>query len=290
MHYRKTLEYRVFAVVNFLFMALVICGVLLPFLHLLAVSLSNAAANASGRIHFLPSGINVEAYRFIFQHPDILHGFWNAFVQTTVGTLVSLFMMTICAYPLSKPIRGRKVFIWLIMVTMFFNGGLIPTYMLVKGIGLLDTLGAIVLPFCIVPYYLMIMINFFQSFPDHIEEAALIDGLNPISILFRIVLPLSKTILAAMSMFLIVMYWNNWFNSLIYLNSPGKYPIMLIVRNILDGANMVDKPLQGAARMNLSSASLKSAAIMATTLPIFCLIPYVQKHFSKGVLLGAVKG
>ncbi|MFD1774017.1 carbohydrate ABC transporter permease [Paenibacillus rhizophilus] len=290
MHYRKTMEFRVFSVINFLFMALVIFGVTLPFLHLLAVSFSDSAANTSGKVKFLPIGMNMEAYKFIFQHPSILGGFWNAIVQTAVGTLISIFMMTICAYPLSKPIKGRKVMIWLIMLTMFFNGGLIPTYMLVKGLGLLDTLGAIVLPLCITPYFLMIMINFFQSFPDNLEESALIDGLNPIQILFRIVLPLSKTIMATMILFLVVMYWNNWFNSLIYLNSPDKYPIMLIVRNILDGANLVNGSLTGTNLEKLSTASLKSAAIMATTLPIFCVIPFVQKHFTKGVLLGAVKG
>ncbi|AJY74743.1 carbohydrate ABC transporter permease [Paenibacillus beijingensis] len=290
MLYRKTFEYRLFKIINVLFMALVVCGVMLPFLHLLAVSFSDSAANTSGKVHFVPIGWNLEAYKLIFRHPSILNGFWNAIVQTTVGTLISLFMMTICAYPLSKQIKGRKVFIWLIMVTMFFNGGLIPTYMLVKGLGLLDTLWAIVLPSCIMPYFLMIMINFFQSFPDNIEESALIDGLNPIQILFLIVLPLSKAILAAMSLFLVVMFWNNWFNSLIYLNTPEKYPIMLIVRNILEGANMVNSPLQGGAMKNLSTASLQAAAIMATTLPIFCTIPFVQKHFAKGVLLGAVKG
>ncbi|BCG57051.1 carbohydrate ABC transporter permease [Paenibacillus sp. URB8-2] len=290
MHYRKTLEFRVFSVINFLFMALVICGVMLPFLHLLAVSFSDSPANTSGKVKFLPIGFNVEAYKFIFQHPSILRGFWNAIVQTGVGTAFGIFMLTICAYPLSKPIKGRKVMIWLIMLTMFFNGGLIPTYMLVKGLGLLDTLWAIVLPFGIVPYFLMIMINFFQSFPDNLEESALIDGLNPIQILFRIVLPLSKTIMATMCLFLVVMFWNNWFNSLIYLNSPDKYPIMLIVRNILDGANLVNGALAGTNLEKLSTASLQSAAIMATTLPIFCVIPFVQRHFTKGVLLGAVKG
>lgn len=290
MHYRKTLEFRVFSVINFLFMALVICGVMLPFLHLLAVSFSDSPANTSGKVKFLPIGFNVEAYKFIFHHPSILRGFWNAIVQTGVGTAFGIFMLTICAYPLSKPIKGRKVMIWLIMLTMFFNGGLIPTYMLVKGLGLLDTLWAIVLPFGIVPYFLMIMINFFQSFPDNLEESALIDGLNPIQILFMIVLPLSKTIMATMCLFLVVMFWNNWFNSLIYLNSPDKYPIMLIVRNILDGANLVNGALAGTNLEKLSTASLQSAAIMATTLPIFCVIPFVQRHFTKGVLLGAVKG
>ncbi|WP_169091480.1 carbohydrate ABC transporter permease [Paenibacillus sp. PL91] len=291
MHYRKTFEYGVFKVINVLFMTVVIGGILFPFLHLLAVSFSDSASNVAGKVHIIPVGLNLDSYKLILQHPSIAYGFWNAIVQTSVGTAISLCLMTICAYPLSKQIKGRKVFIWLIMVTMFFNGGLIPTYMLVKGLGLIDTLWAIVLPFAILPYYLMIMINFFQSFPHNIEESALIDGLNPIQILFYIVIPLSKAIFAAMGLFMVVIYWNNWFNSLIYLNSPDKYPIMLIVRNILNGADMADSSgLDQSAISHISMASLKSASIIATTLPIFFITPFVQKHFAKGVMLGAIKG
>ncbi|SFB50601.1 putative aldouronate transport system permease protein [Cohnella sp. OV330] len=291
MHSRKSLERSAFAVASGAFIALVVGCVLFPFLHLLAVSFSDSASNMGGRVRFLPVGWNLESYKVIFTHPKILSGFLNSLLQTSVGTLVSLLMMTICAYPLSKRIEGRGVLIWFVMLTMFFTGGMIPTYMLVKGLGLLDTLWGVILPFAITPYYLMIMINFFSAFPEQIEEAALIDGLNPIQILFRIVLPLSKAIVATMTLFMVVFYWNNWFSSLIYLNSTDKYPIMLIVRNIIDGAQMVDgSTLGGEAKKYVSTASLRAASIMVTTLPIFCFIPFIQKHFAKGAILGAVKG
>ncbi|MFE5319421.1 carbohydrate ABC transporter permease [Paenibacillus sp. NPDC056579] len=289
MYYRKTVGYRLFACVNGILMTCIMATVLVPFLHLLSVSFSESSAIVGGKVGLLPVGWSLSSYTRLFHHPSLLGGFRNAAVQTAVGTFLSLFMLTICAYPLSKPIKGRKVFIWLIMITMFFSGGLIPTYMLVKSLHLIDTLWAIVLPFCIMPYYLMIMISFFQSFPDSLEESARMDGLNPIQILFRIVLPLSKAVLAAMSLFLAVYYWNNWFNSMIYLNSTDKYPIMLLVRNIVAGADVAGGPM-GTGTDSMSAASLKASVIMITTLPIACMIPFVQKHFAKGVMLGAIKG
>ncbi|WP_310831936.1 carbohydrate ABC transporter permease [Paenibacillus pedocola] len=284
-------EEWVFKLVLTLFIVVVCGAVLLPFVHLLAVSFSSSAANVGGKVAFLPVGFHIKAYRFILSHRDILSGFRNSVLQTTIGTVLSLLLMTMCAYPLSKKIAGQSLIIWMIMLTMLFNGGMIPTYMMIKGLGLLDTIWAVILPFCITPYYLMLMMNFFREFPEPIEEAALIDGLNPIQILFRIVLPLSKPILVTMALFMIVFYWNNWFSSLIYLNKTSMYPVMLIVRNILDGQQLVNSGMAGQDTTKyISTASLKAASIMVTSLPIFILLPFTQKYFTKGALIGAVKG
>ncbi|BFT69528.1 MULTISPECIES: carbohydrate ABC transporter permease [Paenibacillus] len=290
MLYRRTWSYQLFRVVNALIMLAVLAAIIIPFLNLLAISLSESWAIVGGKVGLFPIGFNLDAYFRIFQHPSIKSGFYNSFLQTGLGTAIGLFMLTICAYPLSKTfLKGRKLFILFIMFTMFFSGGLIPTYLVVKSLGLIDTIWAIVLPFCITPYYLLLVMTYFQSIPESLEESAMIDGLNPIQILWRIVIPLSKPVLAAITLFLAIYYWNNWFNAMIYLNSTEKLPVMMIVRNIVAGADLASNGGQSEVT-SLSAASLKSAAIMVTTLPVVVLFPFAQKHFAQGVMLGAVKG
>lgn len=284
----KGLSYYLFQYINTVFMLFVCCLVVFPFLNMLAISFSESVAVVSGQVGFFPIGFNLESYIKIFSHPSFTSGFFNSFVQTAVGCLVGLFMLVICAYPLSKThLKGHNFFMGLILFTMFFSGGLIPTYMLVRQLHLIDTIWALVLPFCIIPYNLMLVITFFKGIPQSIEESAYVDGLNPIQVLFRIVLPISKPILATMFMFLFVYYWNNWFNSMIYLDSSSKFPIMLVVRNIMNGANIVGET---SGVQSMAAASLKSASVMVTTLPILAIFPFTQKFFVKGIMLGSVKG
>jgi len=292
MLYRRTLGFKWFMVFNSLIMLLLVSSILIPFLHLLSVSLSSSSAVVGGKVGLWPKGVNIEAYVRVFQHPSILTGFKNSIFQTVLGTAIGLFMLTLCAYPLSKRIlKGRKLFILFIMFTMFFSGGLIPTYMLIKSVGLLDSIWAIVLPFSITPYYLMLMMTYFEGIPKEVEESAMIDGLGPFRILVKIVLPLSKPILAALTLFLIVYYWNNWFNSMIYLNNTEQHPVMMIVRNIIAGSDLAGNAgAVGDTGNNVPSAALKAAAIMSTTLPIMLIFPFTQKYFAKGVMIGSVKG
>lgn len=292
MLYRRSSGFKWFMAFNSVVMLLLAASILVPFLHLLSVSLSESNAVVGGKVGLWPQGFNLDSYVRVFQHPSILAGFKNSVIQTALGTAIGLFMLTICAYPLSKrALKGRKLLILFIMFTMFFSGGLIPTYMLVKSLGLIDTIWAIVLPFSITPYYLLLMMTYFQGIPEEIEESAMLDGLNPFRILAQIILPLSKPILAAITLFLVVYYWNNWFNSMIYLNSTDKHPVMMIVRNIIAGSDLAGNVGQvGDTGNNISSASLKAAAIMSTTLPIMLIFPFTQKYFAKGVMLGSVKG
>ncbi|MFF2887918.1 carbohydrate ABC transporter permease [Paenibacillus sp. NPDC057967] len=293
MLYRKSKGYRVFMIFNFCILSLVMLAIAFPFIHLISISFSESAAILGGKVVVWPIGFNIDAYLRIFDHPTILQGFKNSIFQTLLGTSIGLFMTVICAYPLSKTfLKGRKAFVLIVMFTMFFSGGLIPTYLVVKSVGLIDTIWAVVIPFCITPYYLLLMMTFFQGIPDSLEEAAMVDGLNPMQILFKIVIPLSKPVIAAITMFLIVYYWNNWFNSMIYLNSSDMHPVMMIVRNIVAGADLASMG-SGIGQNDLttlSSASLKAAVIMVTTIPVVCVFPFAQKHFAKGVMLGAVKG
>lgn len=292
MLYRRSLGFKWFMVINTIIMLLLVAAILIPFLHLLSVSLSNSSAVVGGKVGIWPKGFNLDAYVRVFQHPSIIVGFRNSIIQTVLGTAIGLFMLTICAYPLSKRmLKGRKLLILFIMFTMFFSGGLIPTYMLVKSLGLLDSIWAIVLPFSITPYYLLLMMTYFGGIPEEIEESAMLDGLGPFRTLVKIVLPLSKPILAAITLFLIVYYWNNWFNSMIYLNNTDKHPVMMIVRNIIAGSDLAGNAgAVGDTGSSISSASLKAAAIMSTTLPIMLVFPFTQKYFAKGVMLGSVKG
>ncbi|KOP66603.1 hypothetical protein AMS62_16200 [Bacillus sp. FJAT-18019] len=292
MLYRRSLGFKWFMVINSVIMLLLVAAILIPFLHLLSVSLSHSSAVVGGKVGIWPKGFNLDAYVRVFEHPSIIVGFKNSIFQTVLGTTLSLFMLTICAYPLSKRmLKGRKLLILFIMFTMFFSGGLIPTYMLVKSLGLLDTIWAIVLPFSITPYYLLLMMTYFGGIPEEIEESAMLDGLGPFRILVKIVLPLSKPILAALTLFLIVYYWNNWFNSMIYLNNTDKHPVMMIVRNIISGSELAGNAAAvGDIGNSVSTASLKAAAIMSTTLPIMLIFPFTQKYFAKGVMIGSVKG
>ena len=292
MLYRRSLGFKWFMVINSVIMLLLVAAILIPFLHLLSVSLSHSSAVVGGKVGIWPKGFNLDAYVRVFEHPSIIVGFKNSIFQTVLGTTLSLFMLTLCAYPLSKRmLKGRKLLILFIMFTMFFSGGLIPTYMLVKSLGLLDTIWAIVLPFSITPYYLLLMMTYFGGIPEEIEESAMLDGLGPFRILVKIVLPLSKPILAALTLFLIVYYWNNWFNSMIYLNNTDKHPVMMIVRNIISGSELAGNAAAvGDIGNSVSTASLKAAAIMSTTLPIMLIFPFTQKYFAKGVMIGSVKG
>ncbi|WP_256760608.1 carbohydrate ABC transporter permease [Cohnella sp. WQ 127256] len=292
MLYRRSTGFKWFMAFNSFVMLCITASILFPFLHLLSVSLSDSGAVVGGRVGLLPKGFNLEAYARVFQHPSIIAGFKNSIIQTMIGTAIGLFLLTICAYPLSKrALKGRKPLVLFIMFTMFFSGGLIPTYMLVKSLGLIDSIWAIVLPFSITPYYLLLMMTYFQGIPEEIEESAMLDGLNPFRILMQIVLPLSKPILAAITLFLTVYYWNNWFNSMIYLNSTERHPVMMIIRNIIVGSDLAGNVGQvGDTGDRVSTASLKAAAIMSTTLPIMVLFPFTQKYFAKGVMIGSVKG
>lgn len=285
---RKTKGYYAFQVANGAFMLFISAIIVLPFVNMLAISFSESAAVVAGKVGFWPIGLNLDSYNKIFAHPSFRSGFINSFIQTALGTLLGVFMLVICAYPLSKNhLKGRKYFFAIILFTMFFSGGLIPTYMLVRQLRLIDTIWALIVPFCIIPYNLMLVITFFRGIPESLEESAYVDGLNPIQVLFRIVLPVSKPILATMFMFLFVYYWNNWFNSMIYLDSASKFPIMLVVRNIMNGADIAGET---AGVYSMAAASLKAASVMVTTLPILCIFPFTQRFFVKGIMLGSVKG
>ena len=266
---------------------LLVC--LVPFIYMLALSFSDAKAIVNGKVSFWPVGFNLESYKQIVTYPNFFRAYGNTIFYTIAGTAISLTLTTLFAYPLSKNfLRGQKFFMKLVVISMFFSGGLIPTYLLISNLRLTGTIWAMLIPFAINQFNLIILVNFFRGLPGEIEEAALIDGLNYFGILVRIVLPLSTAGLATVGLYTAVFFWNDWFNGLIYLNT-SQFPVMLYLRNIVNGTTMVGDAA-GFGDKSTIAISIKSAVIITSTLPIIILYPFLQKYFVKGLTVGSVKG
>ncbi len=276
-------------IVIYFVMFLVIAVCLIPFLYIIAMSFSSSNAILANKVSLWPVEFNIEAYRQIFNYPNFFRAYGNTLLYTSCGTLITLSMTVLFAYPLSKSqLKGQKFAMKLVVFSMFFSGGLVPNFLLVSNLKLTGTVWAMLLPFAINQFNLIILINFFKSLPEEIEEAALIDGLGYFGILFRIVLPLSTASLATIGLYTAVFFWNDWFYGLIYLKS-SQYPVMLLLRNIVNGTTMVGDSSSSGDKASVAIA-IKSAVIITSTLPIILLYPFLQKYFVKGMTVGAVKG
>lgn len=279
----------VFDVLVYAVMILSLLCCLTPFVYMLALSFSSARAITNNLVTFFPVDITLDAYEQIFTYPNFFRAYGYTFFYTLAGTLISLGMMVTFAYPLSKVhLRGSRLAMKLVVFSMFFTGGLIPNYLLVSSLHLTNTVGAMLIPFAVNPFNLIILINFFRSLPTEIEEAAIIDGLSYFGVLWRIVLPLSTAALATVGLYTAVFFWNDWFNSLIYLRTEI-YPVMLFLRNIVNGTTMIGGAA-GSADKTTIGISIKAAVIITSTLPIIILYPFLQRYFVKGIMLGSVKG
>ncbi|KIL37062.1 ABC transporter permease [Cohnella kolymensis] len=272
-----------------LVMILVILICIVPFLYMLALSLSSPSAIINSKVTFYPVGLNFDAYIQIFTYPNFFKAYGNTIFYTVAGTLIALFTTTVFAYAMSKRfLYGHKLIMKLIVFSMFFSGGLIPTYLLISNLHLTGTVWAMLLPFAINQFNLIILINFIRAVPAELEEAAIIDGLDYFGILLRVIVPLSTPALATIGLFTAVFFWNDWFNGLIYLNT-NQYPVMLFLRNIVNGTTMVGDGA-GAADKSTIAMSIKSAVIITSTLPIIILYPLLQRFFVSGLTLGSIKG
>lgn len=283
----STIAFKIF-VYFILIIAFMVC--LIPFLYIIAISFSSSSAVVNGEVFLIPKGFNVEAFKQIFQYPNFFRAYGNTILYTVAGTLFSLFMMILFAYPLSKPyLKGHGFIMKLVVFSMFFSGGMIPNYLLISSLHLVNTRWAILIPFCINQFNLILLINFFKTIPKDLEEAAIIDGLDYKGILLRIVLPLSGAGIATISLYTAVFFWNDWFNSLIYLKST-QFPVMLYLRNIVNGTTQMGNSGGSASDTASLSMSIKGAVIIVSTLPIILVYPFLQRYFVKGVMVGSVKG
>jgi putative aldouronate transport system permease protein len=281
-----------FRVLNFIFMGAIVAATLYPMLYVFGVSFSSPNAVMRGEVGLLPVGFTTQSYELVINDRAFWTGYRNTILYTVVGTAIAMTTTILAAYPLSKKwLRGNSILMNLFLFTMFFNGGLIPNFLFIRSLGLMSTIWAIVLPLAINPFYMIIMRAFFQSLPESLEEAAEIDGLNPLRILTTIVLPLSKPILATVGLFYAVFFWNDWFRPLIFLNDSRMQPVTLYLRNMVMGQQLAAQQGQVSdAGSELVSETLKSASILLVSVPIICLYPFVQRYFVKGILIGSVKG
>lgn len=289
---RLSLSERIFHALNVTFFVLLAVTTVVPFLNLIAKSLSSEAAVVSGMVGILPVDIQFGTYRYVLTQSSFLGSLRVSVTVTVLGTLLALAMTTLAAYPLSKKrLRGRKFFILMYIFTMLFSGGLIPTYLLMQNLHLIDKLPVLFLPGMISVYNMLIIKNYFEGLPDSLEESAKLDGASNLSILWKITLPLSLPVLATIALFYAVAFWNDYFASLIYINSPENKPLQLYLKELfvtssdtfLKSGNWADNA------MNSSPQAIQAASIILATVPILLVYPFLQKYFVKGVLIGSVK-
>ena len=285
----RTAENIIFDTIVYIVMIFVLIVCLVPFLYMIAVSFSGMKPLVNNEVFLWPKDFTLESYKTIFTYPNFFHAYGNTFIYAFGGTAIALVMTSLFAYPLSKSfLWGNKLITKMVVLTMFFSGGMIPTYLVYSSLGIVGTRAAILMPFAINSFNLIILINFFKGLPVEIEEAALIDGLGYFGILRRIILPLSTAGIATIGLYYAVFFWNDWFNALIYLKG-SQYPVMLFLRNIVNGT-MAIADGNGSAEKTTMAISLKSAVIITTTVPIITLYPFLQKFFVKGLTIGGVKG
>jgi putative aldouronate transport system permease protein len=294
----NSISSKVLNVIIFLFIAVLMIVTLYPIIYIFSVSVSSTTAYESGRVVFLPVEFNLQAYKVIFEAGTIPRSFVNSVIYTVMYVIVSLLLTTTMAYPLSRAkerVAFKGFFSKIVIFTMFFSAGTIPNYLVVKNLGLMNSMWALILPSAISTYNLVVMRSFFESIPESLEEAAFIDGANEITIFWKIMLPLSKAALATVGLFYGVYMWNSWFNAMLYLQSDSKFPLQLIIRQIImqnqmaaELAAMGDTSMMGDSTTN--TESLKYATLFLSILPMLAVYPFIQKYFVKGVMVGSVKG
>jgi putative aldouronate transport system permease protein len=283
--------YRVFQAVNALVLAGVVVVTLYPFVNILARSFSATSYIRTGQVNLWPRGFNLTTYRTVIADPTFWTSYRNTVLYTVTATLISMVLTTCYAYVLSKrQLRGRGLLVGIAIVTMFFNGGLIPNYVLVSTLGMRNTIWAIVLPNAINVFNLLVMKAFFESMPAELEEAAAVDGMDTYRILLKIVLPLSKAVIATMVLFYAVSFWNSWFSAFLYMDRSDLFPVTVYLRNLIAGAGSATNESMASETSLQIAANIQSVTIVLTVLPIVLVYPFVQRYFVRGVMLGAVKG
>jgi len=291
-NYKANMMERLMDGVNQIALLLFATLTTLPFLYILAASFASPAEVLASRFILFPKTFSLDAYLYIFSTNTIIRSLLVSIYVTALGTTVNLLFTVLLAYPLSRrDLQGRSMFMFLIVFTILFSGGMIPTFLVVKATGLLNTYWALILPIAISPFNLIIVKNFFQNLPAGIEEAAKVDGCTDLGILFRIVLPLSMPVLATFGLFYAVGHWNSYFSAVLYISDANKWPLQVWLRQIIILAQGgIGDSEMFSEEFVPPSQTVKMAIVVISTVPILMVYPFLQKHFAKGVLLGSVKG
>ncbi len=287
--YKRSLGSWVFDISNITLMIVLSFTFIYPMVLVLSQSLSDAILLGADPPKMIPTGFSVDAYEYLLFNGDILRYYRNTIFYAVAGTLINLTVTSMIAYTLTfRDFSGRKVITILLVITMFFYGGLIPTYLLVRSLGLIDTVWAIIIPPAIIPWNVIIFRTFFQTIPNSLKDSAFMDGAKHRTVLFRIIVPLSKPLLATFTLFMLVYFWNDWFHAIIYLRDRVLYPIQMLLRRLTIQLEPLDHMV--TAENVYLSRTVKAAAIIIATAPILCVYPFLQKYFAKGILIGSIKG
>lgn len=292
MHY-QSLTYRIFRYGNNIFLGILALLCIMPIIHVLALSFSAAWAVNGGNVTFFPVDFNIANYQKVFENQLFVGAMGNSLLRVLLGVTISMTVMTLAAYSLSKDpqkFRGRTVWAWIFVFTMLFSGGLIPTYIVVQKVGLLNSIWALILPQALNVYSMILLLNFFRSsVPTALEEAAYIDGAGHFRTLISIYLPVSLPAIATISLFTMVSYWNEWFNGLLYMSTPDNYPLASFLKTLFVQVTTDDPNVDLEELKFLSDRSLRAAQIFISMLPIIAVYPFLQKYFVKGIVIGSVK-
>ncbi|MEK3787201.1 MULTISPECIES: carbohydrate ABC transporter permease [Paenibacillus] len=284
---------RIFDYLNITLLSAFALLTVLPFIYVIAGSFATQKELLTRGFILFPTEFSLDAYKYIFSTPTLVKSLFVTIYITLFGTLINIFLTCLMAYPLArKDMDFRRPILMLIVFTMLFSGGMIPTFLVVKQLGMINTYWSLLIPGAISAFNLIIIRNFFQQLPESLEESAKIDGCNDLSVFFRIVIPLSMPAIATFSLFYAVGHWNTYFNAVLYINDNTKWPIQVLLRQfvILASGGIGDSTAMEADYVAPPEQSLKMAVIVVSTLPILLVYPFLQKHFAKGVLLGSVKG
>ncbi|MEF2246931.1 MULTISPECIES: carbohydrate ABC transporter permease [unclassified Paenibacillus] len=292
---KKSAGEKAFDIANIIFLSLFAFSAVYPFINIIVVSFSTPAAANQYGLKLWPKETTLAAYELVFANKLIWTGYYNTIFRTVIGTALNVIFSVLCAYPLSKKyLPNRNLYTSLVVFTMFFSGGLIPNYLLIKELGLLDNRFSLILPGLIAAFTMIIVRNFFMAMPEEIEESAKIDGATDIRVLFSIVLPVSMPIIATISLWYAVAHWNAWFDSLLYISSPEKTVLGNVLRKIIiEGSpqfQQYDTYDPTKANSVVTPDIIRAATIMVATTPILLVYPFIQKYFVKGVMIGSLKG
>ncbi|MBQ4156568.1 MAG: carbohydrate ABC transporter permease [Clostridia bacterium] len=292
--HKQSWSVRAYETVIYVSVALISIICIYPMLHMVATSFSDKDAVNAGLVHVLPVGFNLDAYRFVMQGDKFLTAFWISVKRTILGVLVNMIMIVLTGYPLSKTTRQfsfRTKYMWFFVFTMLFSGGMIPAFIVVNKLGLMNSMAALILPSALPVYYLILFQNYVKSLPYELSEAAYIDGAGEIKVLCQVILPLSKPMLATLVLFCAVSHWNAWFDGLIYMSREYNYPLQTYLRTVVVQSNMeLATNLSLDEIKNVVPENTKAAQIVLAMLPILMVYPFLQKHFTKGIVMGSVKG
>ncbi|WP_372636162.1 carbohydrate ABC transporter permease [Cohnella sp.] len=289
----RSLGRRIFIAGNFTFLLLISFLCLMPIMHILAISFSSGAAAAAGKVSLWPVDFTTAAYENVFGKPEYLRAFWVSIQRVLLGTSLSMTLMIVTAYPLSKAphqFRLRTFYAWLFVFTILFSGGLIPTYLTVKNLGLIDTLWALVLPTAIPVFNVILLLNFFRNLPKELEESSRIDGAGHFKTLWKIYVPLSLPALATTGLFTVVGHWNSWFDGMLYMNHSENYPLQTFLQTVIIKMDFRFIKAENVELMiKLSDRTSRAAQIFVAAFPILIVYPFLQRFFIKGIVMGSVK-